>query len=163
MILHIYEIVHSVSSLSLSLSPSIPLLLSLPLPQVVVQADPDLVALHCQEVGGKEFETCMPKVKVFIKYALSVPYIPPFCLSYTPLYTTTHIVHPCLFSTTLVLVCYICILTRVCYRRIVNSVSFISHLCASSVSPHSILCAFSTLPYICFDSICSRQVYPQSQ
>ena len=148
----------------LSLSFSLPLLLSLPLPQVVVQADPDLVALHCQEVGGKEFETCMPKVKVFIKYALSVPYmyIPPFCLSYTPLYTTPHTVHPCvpLFSTTLVLVCYICILTRVCCRRIVNSVSFISHPFASSVSPHSILCAFSTLPCICCDSIYSRQVYP---
>ena len=35
--------------------------------QVVVQADPDLVALHCQEVGGKDFEICMPKVKVFIR------------------------------------------------------------------------------------------------
>lgn len=53
-------------SLSLSRSPS--------LPQVVIQADPDLVALHCQEVGGKDFEICMPKVKDFIKYALSVPY-----------------------------------------------------------------------------------------
>ena len=118
---------------SLLLSFSLPLFLSfspsLSLPQVVVQADPDLVALHCQEVGGKEFETCMPKVKVFIKYALSVPYIPPFYLSYTPLYTTPHTVHPCvpLFSTTLVRVCYICILTRVCCRCIVNSVSFISH------------------------------------
>ena len=39
-------------------------------PQVVVQADPDLVALHCQEVGGKDFEICMPKVKDFIRYAL---------------------------------------------------------------------------------------------
>ena len=35
--------------------------------QVVVQADPDLVALHCQEVGGKDFEICMPKVKDFIR------------------------------------------------------------------------------------------------
>lgn len=37
--------------------------------QVVVQADPDLVALHCQEVGGKDFEICMPKVKDFIRWA----------------------------------------------------------------------------------------------
>ena len=36
--------------------------------QVVLQADPDLVALHCQEVGGKDFEICMPKVSEFIKY-----------------------------------------------------------------------------------------------
>ena len=35
--------------------------------QVVVQADPDLVALHCQEVGGKDFEICMPKVKDFVR------------------------------------------------------------------------------------------------
>ena len=35
--------------------------------QVVTQADADLVALHCQEIGGKEFELTMPKVKEFFK------------------------------------------------------------------------------------------------
>jgi inositol-1,4,5-trisphosphate 5-phosphatase len=35
--------------------------------KVVVQADPDLVALHCQEVGGKDFELCMPKVQDFVR------------------------------------------------------------------------------------------------
>ena len=34
--------------------------------KVVVQADPDLVALHCQEIGGKDFETDMPKVHDFL-------------------------------------------------------------------------------------------------
>ena len=36
--------------------------------QVVEQADPDLVALHCQEIGGKDFESCMPKVDEFVRY-----------------------------------------------------------------------------------------------
>lgn len=42
--------------------------LSLPPLQVVVQADPDLVALHCQEIGGKDFETSMGGVRDFVKY-----------------------------------------------------------------------------------------------
>ena len=36
--------------------------------QVISQADPDLVALHCQEIGGKDFEIQMPKVTEFIRY-----------------------------------------------------------------------------------------------
>ena len=36
--------------------------------QLIVQADPDLVALHCQEIGGKDFESAMPGVKTFVKY-----------------------------------------------------------------------------------------------
>ena len=47
-------------------SHSLPSLLPPP-SQVVDQADPDLVALHCQEIGGKDFETDMPKVNEFIK------------------------------------------------------------------------------------------------
>ena len=35
--------------------------------QVILQADPDLVALHCQEIGGKDFELTMPRVKDFIR------------------------------------------------------------------------------------------------
>ena len=35
---------------------------------MVEQADPDLVALHCQEIGGKDFESCMPKVDEFVRY-----------------------------------------------------------------------------------------------
>ena len=71
---------------------------------MVIQADPDLVALHCQEVGGKDFEICMPKVKDFIKYALSVPYL--ILVYRTHTHTHTHTVHPFVpqlpsFSTTL--------------------------------------------------------------
>lgn len=33
-----------------------------------MQADPDLVALHCQEVGGKDFEASMGGVKEFVRY-----------------------------------------------------------------------------------------------
>lgn len=36
--------------------------------QVISQADPDLVALHCQEIGGKDFEIQMPKVTEFVRY-----------------------------------------------------------------------------------------------
>jgi len=32
----------------------------------VEQADPDLVALHCQEIGGKDFETDMYRVNEFV-------------------------------------------------------------------------------------------------
>lgn len=35
--------------------------------QVITQADPDLVALHCQEIGGKDFEIQMPKVTEFFR------------------------------------------------------------------------------------------------
>ncbi len=31
--------------------------------QVVTQADPDLMALHCQEIGGKDFESVEIKAK----------------------------------------------------------------------------------------------------
>jgi inositol-1,4,5-trisphosphate 5-phosphatase len=34
--------------------------------KVIAQADPDLVALHCQEIGGKDFEIQMPKVNEFV-------------------------------------------------------------------------------------------------
>jgi inositol-1,4,5-trisphosphate 5-phosphatase len=34
--------------------------------KVISQADPDLVALHCQEIGGKDFEIQMPKVTEFV-------------------------------------------------------------------------------------------------
>ncbi len=36
--------------------------------QVVTQADPDLVALHCQEIGGKDFDASdiKPKASRFI-------------------------------------------------------------------------------------------------
>ena len=36
--------------------------------QVITQADPDLVALHCQEIGGKDFEIQMHKVTEFVRY-----------------------------------------------------------------------------------------------
>ena len=38
--------------------------------QVISQADPDLVALHCQEIGGKDFEIQMPKVTEFVRYSI---------------------------------------------------------------------------------------------
>ena len=35
--------------------------------QLVEQADPDFVALHCQEIGGKDFESCMGGVGDFVR------------------------------------------------------------------------------------------------
>ncbi|XP_064382136.1 inositol polyphosphate-5-phosphatase A-like isoform X2 [Halichondria panicea] len=43
------------------------------LEKVIVQADPDLVALHCQEIGGKDFEVTMPKVQDFIRKLRELP------------------------------------------------------------------------------------------
>ena len=31
---------------------------------------PVVVAIHCQEIGGKDWETTMPKVPEFIRYGL---------------------------------------------------------------------------------------------
>ena len=39
---------------------------------MISQADPDLVALHCQEIGGKDFEIQMPKVTEFVRYTVCV-------------------------------------------------------------------------------------------
>lgn len=35
--------------------------------QVVEATNPILVALHLQEVGGKDYEVCMPKVDSFVR------------------------------------------------------------------------------------------------
>lgn len=72
------------SSLSHLILPSFPCA-----SQVISQADPDLVALHCQEIGGKDFEIQMPKVTEFVRYDVTIsPSLPPFSLSLSlpPLY-----------------------------------------------------------------------------
>eukprot|EP00731_Ephydatia_muelleri_P020979 Em0013g706a len=35
--------------------------------KVVLKADPDVAAIHFQEIGGKEYKMCMPKVKKFVR------------------------------------------------------------------------------------------------
>lgn len=42
------------------------LLFILPL-QMVTDNDPDIIALHCQEIGGKDFGVTMPMVWQFVK------------------------------------------------------------------------------------------------
>ena len=34
---------------------------------MIMTSDPDVIALHCQEIGGKDFEITMPKIFEFVK------------------------------------------------------------------------------------------------
>lgn len=114
-IIHVRTLSHLITPLSPSTLPlSPPLPLPIPLSQVVIQADPDLVALHCQEVGGKDFEICMPKVKDFIKYAVSIPYSTIHSLHTLTLhvlcplasfYLASHLVYFCMICTCVLLRC----------------------------------------------------------
>lgn len=41
--------------------------------KVVGQLDPDMIAIHCQEIGGKEFEVTMSKVHEFVRKLKRLP------------------------------------------------------------------------------------------
>lgn len=38
----------------------------------MLKADPDVAAIHFQEIGGKEYKMCMPKVKKFVRLVVTV-------------------------------------------------------------------------------------------
>jgi inositol-1,4,5-trisphosphate 5-phosphatase len=41
--------------------------------QIIEKVDPDIIALHCQEIGGKDFSLTMPMVSHFVRRFESIP------------------------------------------------------------------------------------------